>query len=50
MKLLTPAFLFLVILAALVTSGCESYDGQGSGFSQRDLERQRKLAERQISR
>jgi hypothetical protein len=51
MKHLLSAFLFLVILATLFLSGCSSYDASsGSGFSQRDLELQRRLAERQIAR
>lgn len=50
MKHLVPAFLVIAILLALFISGCSSYDGEGSGFSQRDLELQRKIAERQVGR
>jgi hypothetical protein len=46
MKHLLPAFLFLVLVAVLFLSGCASYDGGGSGFSQRDLELQRRQSER----
>jgi len=51
MKHLLPAGLFLILLATLLLSGCSSYDAsEGSGFSQRDLELQRKLSERQLGR
>jgi len=51
MKHLVPAFAVLVLLATLLCSGCSSYDSsEGSGFSQRDLELQRKIQERQVGR
>ena len=50
MKHLAPIFAFLAILILLFISGCESYDGGGSGFTQRDLELQRKQQERQFGR
>jgi hypothetical protein len=50
MKHLVPAFFVFVLLATLLCSGCSSYDDGGSGFTQQDLELQRKLAERQVGR
>jgi hypothetical protein len=51
MKHLAPAFVILALLLTLISSGCSSYDSsEGSGFTQRDLERQRKIAERQMGR
>ena len=50
MKHLAPIFAILALLVLLFVSGCESYDGGGSGFTQRDLELQRKQAERQMGR
>ena len=46
MKTLTAAFLFTVIVATLLVSGCSSYDGGGSNFTQHDLEVQRRNADR----
>ena len=45
MKHLLPAIIVLGLIALLFTSGC-AYDGEGTGFTQRDLELQRKQAER----
>jgi hypothetical protein len=45
MKYFVSAFLVVALLCTLLISGC-SYDGEGSGFTQRDLELQRKNAER----
>lgn len=45
MKFFLPAFLVLAVLATLFMSGC-AYDGGGSGFTQQDLELQRKNADR----
>ena len=45
MKHLLPAIIVLGLIAMLFTSGC-AYDGEGTGFSQKDLELQRKQAER----
>jgi hypothetical protein len=45
MKHLISAFLVLALFSALLISGC-AYEGGGSGFTQRDLELQRKQAER----
>ena len=45
MKPVLAAALFAAIVAALFISGC-AYDGEGSNFTQRDLELQRKVAER----
>jgi len=45
MKHLLPAIAVLALLAALLLSGC-AYDGEGSGFTQRDLDLQRRLADR----
>jgi uncharacterized membrane protein SpoIIM required for sporulation len=45
MKHLLPAIIVLGLIAMLFTSGC-AYDGEGTGFTQRDLELQRKQAER----
>lgn len=45
MKNLLPAIIVLGLIAMLFTSGC-AYDGEGTGFTQRDLELQRKQAER----
>jgi hypothetical protein len=50
MKHLAPVFVVLALLILLCVSGCESYDGGGSGFTQRDLELQRKQQERQFGR
>jgi hypothetical protein len=50
MKHLVPAFAIIALLIVLFMSGCSSYDGEGSGFSQRDLELQRKIAERGVGR
>jgi len=50
MKHLVPALFVIVLLLALSLSGCSSYDGGGSGFTQRDLELQRKNAERSRGR
>ncbi len=45
MKHLLPAIIVLGLIAMLFTSGC-AYDGEGTGFTQKDLELQRKQAER----
>jgi hypothetical protein len=50
MKILLSAFLCLFFVATLLVSGCSSYDGGGSGFTQRDLELQRLQAERSRGR
>ncbi len=44
MKPLLAVVLFAVLAATLLLSGC-AYDGGGTGFSQRDLELQRRNAE-----
>ena len=48
MKYFAPTFVVFALLAVLLCSGCSSYDGGGSNFTQRDLELQRKLAERRM--
>lgn len=45
MKHILPAIIVLGLIAMLFTSGC-AYDGEGTGFTQKDLELQRKQAER----
>lgn len=45
MKHLLPVIVLLGLVAMLFVSGC-AYDGEGSGFTQQDLELQRKNAER----
>ena len=46
MKTLTAAVLFTALVATLFISGCSSYDGGGSNFTQSDLDLQRRNQER----